>query len=151
MIKSAPIVLVLLVTACGEDYTAQDTRACGFFDEGPYDPITATSFKDAQTPEIGDEPVAHTITLPATGIGYVRFTAERAGTYLVYLDRAVTFAVQDEGSVPIALSDSETSVDACATVKARHAFSLSTGGAFLALGPDTGGPVNLVIEAGDAD
>lgn len=147
MLRSAALAFVLLVTACGEDPPSrEDTLACAYLEEGPYTESTATGFKDAQTPELTGTFRAHTITLPATGIGYVRFTAMEAGPHVIYLDRDVAFAAQDESSRPLEIDRSETSIEACTAVMAKHTVTLPAGLVYFALGPDTGGPVNLVVE-----
>ena len=148
MNRSVALSLVLLVAACGDpEPSREDTLACAYLEEGPYAESTATGFKDAQTPELTGTFRAHTITLPATGIGYVRFTAMEAGAHVIYLDRDVAFAVHDESSRPLAIDLTETSIEACTAVKAKHTVTLPGGLVYLALGPDSGGPVNLVIES----
>lgn len=139
--------VMIVAAACGEDEPpASDVEGCEHLEMGPYVPLTATTFKDNQTPAVANDHMAYTLTLPATGIGYVRFAAADATDYTMFLDRNVAFAVQDAASMPVALEDSATSSPACTTIMGRHTVPLGVGTYYLALGPDAGGPVNLVIE-----
>jgi hypothetical protein len=135
------------LAACGEDPPPEgDATACGGLEMGPYVAVTATGFKDSATPSILSDARAYTITLPASGIGYIAFEATSSRDHVVFVDRDVPVMAQTSASMTIAAKSSAKSSAACATIKGRHVFNLSVGKNYLGVGPDAGGPVNLVID-----
>lgn len=149
VMKPAAALALALVTlaACGDDPPpAGDTTACGALEMGPYVTVTATISKDNFTPAVLSDAQAYTITLPATGIGYVKFEATTAREHVVFVDRDVPVQAQTAASAAIPAKSSAKSSDACVTIKGRYAFALAVGVNYLGVGPDAGGPVNLVID-----
>lgn len=147
--KTAAAYALVLATlaACGDDPPpAGDVTACGALEMGPYVPVTATVSKDTFTPPVLSDAQAYTITLPATGIGYVKFEATSARDHVMYLDRDVPLMAQTSTSMTIAAKSSAKSSDACVTIKGRYTFALAAGLNYLGVGPDATGPVNLVID-----
>ena len=147
--KTAAALALVLATlaACGDDPpSAGDVTACGALEMGPYVPVTAAISKDSGTPVVLSDAQAYTITLPATGIGYVKFDATSGRDHVVYLDRDVPLMAQTSASMTIAAKSSAKSSDACVTIKGRYTFALSAGVNYVGVGPDAGGPVNLVID-----
>jgi hypothetical protein len=147
--KTAARLAVLVVTliACGDDPpSAGDVTACGALEMGPYVTVTATVSKDTFTPPVLSDAQAYTITLPASGIGYVKFEATSARDHVVYLDRDVPLMAQTSASAAIPPKSTAKSSDACPTIKGRYAFPLAVGVNYVGVGPDAGGPVNLVID-----
>lgn len=133
--------------ACGDDPPpAGDTDACGALEMGPYVTVTATVSKDTFTPAVLSDKQSYTITLPASGIGYLKFDATTAREHVVYVDRDVPIQAQTGASAAIPANSSAKSSGACATIKGRYAFSLMVGVNYVGVGPDAGGPVNLVID-----
>lgn len=147
--KTAVALSLLLATlaACGDDPPpAGDVAACGALDMGPYVAVTATVSKDTFTPAVLSDAQAYTITLPATGIGYVKFEATSARDHIMYLDRDVPLMAQTSASAAIPPKSTAKTSDACVTIKGRYAFPLAVGVNYVGVGPDAGGPVNLVID-----
>ena len=141
------LTLLVVLAACGhEDDLTADTNACEAFAGGDTAAVTATASKDSATPSVTGDHRVYVVTLPASGIGYLRFTAPESTEFAIFLDRAVPFAVQNDQSMPVALDSSATSSEACTTIQGKHVVSLPAGPAFFALGPDAGGPVNLVVD-----
>ncbi len=143
-----PMTFVSLV-ACDEHEhppDPADTEACGYLMSGPYAPVTATTAKDGSTPSVAGDHKAYTITLPATGVGYVKFNAPDAVTYAAYLDRDVKFAAQNGQSQPVAVTAVEDTAEGCMATQKKYTFELPAGPAFFALGPDAAGPFNLVAD-----
>ena len=148
MKTAAAVALALaMFAACGDDPPpASDVTACGALEMGPYVPVTAVISKDTGTPAVKSDAQAYTITLPATGIGYVKFEATSSRDHVVYLDRDVPVMAQTSASAAIAVKNSAKSSDACATIKGRYTFTLATGVNYFGVGPDAGGPVNIVVD-----
>lgn len=144
---SSSCVVLALVVGCGDDPAppASDADACATLEMGPYVPITATVARDGRTPAIADDGNAYTVTLVASGYGYVKLEAS-GGTHVLYVDRGVMVNVLEGAGTPAQLA-SATSSDACATVKGRHEASLSSGTVYVGLMADGGTPVNLVVAA----
>jgi hypothetical protein len=135
------------LAACGEDPPPEnDATACGSLEMGPYVAVIATGFKDSNTPAIKSDAQAYTITLPATGIGYVVFEATSARDHVVFVDRDVPVMAQTSTSMTVAAKSSAKSSDACVTIKGRYVFNLAVGKNYLGVGPDAGGPVHVVID-----
>ena len=112
---------------------------------GPYVAITATTSRDGSTPVVAADAKAYTVTLTATGFGYVKFAAS-AGAHTLYLDRGVMVSALEGAGTPATLS-SATGSDACAAIKGRHGVTLGAGTVFFGLASDGGAPVNLVVDA----
>ncbi len=148
MKTAAAFVLVLAtLAACGDDPPPEsDVTACGALEMGPYVPVTATVSKDTFTPPVQSDAQAYTITMPATGIGYIKFDATSGRDHVMYLDRDVPLMAQTSASMTIAAKSSAKSSDACVTIKGRYTFALPAGVNYLGVGPDAGGPVNLVVD-----
>jgi len=147
--KTAAVLALALATfaACGDDPPpAGDVTACGALEMGPYVTVTATISKDNGTPAVLSDAQAYTITLPATGIGYVKFEATSAREHVMFLDRDVPLMAQTSASAAIPPKSTAKSSDACPTIKGRYAFPLAVGVNYVGIGPDAGGPVNLVID-----
>lgn len=145
LVLLASLVAWVSLAACGEDPPppASDAEACTALEGGPYTAVTATVARDASTPAIAGDGAAYTVTLTASGFGYVKLAAT-AGTYVLYLDRALTVNALEGAGTPAVLT-SATSSDACATVKGRHEVALSSGTVYVGLMSDGGAPVNLVV------
>ncbi|MDB4961805.1 MAG: hypothetical protein JWP01_1804 [Myxococcales bacterium] len=140
-------VMLVSLAACGEDPPPEgDATACGALEMGPYVAVTAAVGKDTSTPAILSDAQAYTITLPASGIGYVAFEATSARDHVVFVDRDVPVTAQTSTSMTIAAKSSAKSSDACVTIKGRYVFNLAAGKNYLGVGPDAGGPVNVVID-----
>lgn len=138
--------LVMTLAACGEEPPpASDTDACMALEMGPYAAITATTSRDNGTPAVADDGMAYTVTLTASGFGYVKLEAT-AGTHVVYLDRGLMVNALEGAGTPATVS-SATSSDACATIKGRNEVTLAAGTAFIGLQSDGGAPVNVVVAA----
>ena len=138
------LALMFAATACGEDAPPEiDAEACALLEASTFTAVTATASRDSGTPAVTAGP-AFTVTLPASGIGYVRFDAAAAASYVVFLDRSVPLIALEGAGTPATVTTANTSA-ACVTIQARHAFRLAAGTAYLGLGPDAAGPVNLVI------
>lgn len=112
---------------------------------GPYAQITATTSRDISTPAVADDGKAYTVTLTASGFGYVKLEAT-SGKHVVYLDRGLMVNALEGAGTPASVS-SGTSSDACATIKGRHEVTLAAGTVYLGLMSDGGAPVNLVVAA----
>lgn len=139
--------LTLVAAACGDDPPPDsDVDGCTHLEFGPYTAVTATVGKDIQTPTIRSDESAFTVTLPASGIGYVKFEATEAREFVAVLDRDVPFQVQTSASAPVTLTSSAKSSAACTTIKGRYSFTLPIGSNFIGIGPDANGPVNVAIE-----
>jgi hypothetical protein len=134
--------------ACGDEHTHEniDVEGCEHLEEGPYSQITAGTARDGTAPAVATDHMAYTTTLPASAVGYVSFAAAEMTDYIVFLDRNVTFTVFDTAGAPVTIEASETSSTACTTIMGKHLFELEVGTAYFGLGPDTGGPVNVVVE-----
>jgi hypothetical protein len=148
VMKTALGMLILIpLVACGEDGPpAVDTEGCEHLEMGPYAPITATVAKDAATPQVAADHKSYTVTLPATGIGYVAFQSPAVMDFVFFLDRDVPFAVQTSTSMPVTIETTEKSSAACTTIKGKYTVPLGVGTFYVGLGPDSGGPVNVVVE-----
>jgi hypothetical protein len=143
--RACALAFVVTAAACGEDAPpANDAEACMQLEGGAFTTVTAVVARDSTTPTVTAD-TAYTATLPASGIGYVRFEASSA-SYVVYLDRDVALIALEGAGTPATISTAKSS-EACVTIKARHAFKLGAGTAYLGLGPDAGGPVNVVIKS----
>jgi hypothetical protein len=147
MKTAAALALVLATSAaCSEETPAIDADACAHLEMGPYVPVTATVSKDTGTPAILSDAQAYTLTLPATGIGYVKFEAPSTRDFVVFVDRDVPVMAQTSASAAISAKSTAKTSEACATIKGRYAFKLTAGVNYLGFGPDAGGPVNASIE-----
>lgn len=147
LVRALALALVVVVAACGDDPPpAIDADACAALEMGPFTTLTATASRDNTTPAV-TAGAAFTATLPASGIGYVRFEAE-AARYVVFLDRDVAMIALEGAGTPAAVTTAKSS-EACVTIKARHTVTLAAGTAHLGLGPDAGGPVNLTVVRAD--
>lgn len=147
--KTAAALALVLATlaACGDDPPpAEDVTACAALEMGPYVPVVAKISKDTSTPAVLSDAQSYTITLPATGIGYVKFDATSARDHIMYLDRDVPLMAQTSASAAVPPKSTAKSSDACPTIKGRYVFTLAAGVGYLGLGPDPGGSVNLVID-----
>ncbi len=147
--KTAAALALVLATlaACGDDPPpASDVTACAALEMGPYVPVTAAISKDSGTPAVLSDAQAYTITLPASGIGYLKFDATSGRDHVVYVDRDVKVVAQTSASAAIPAKSSAKSSDACVTIKGRYTFALATGVNYIGVGPDAGGPVNIVID-----
>jgi hypothetical protein len=110
---------------------------------GPYTPITATTSRDNGTPAVADDGNAYTVTLTASGFGYVRVDST-GGSYIVYLDRNLMVNALEGAGTPANVS-SATSSEACGTIKGRHEVTLGAGAVYIGLMSDGGAPVNVVV------
>jgi hypothetical protein len=147
--KTAAAIALVLATlvACGDDPPpASDVTACAALEMGPYVPVTAAISKDTGTPAVLSDAQAYTITLPASGIGYLKFDATSGRDHVVYVDRDVKVVAQTSASAAIPAKSTAKSSDACVTIKGRYTFTLAAGVNYIGLGPDAGGPVNIVID-----
>lgn len=144
MKRALTVVAVLVLSACGEDPPpASDADACMQLEMGPYTQVTASTSRDVTTPAVADDGNSYTVTLTASGFGYVRLDAS-AGTYVVYLDRGLAVNALEGAGTPAAVS-SATSSAACTTIQGRHQVTLGAGAVYIGLMSDGGGPVNLVV------
>lgn len=140
------VIALLALAACGEDPPpASDTDACMQLEMGPYMQVAATTSRDNSTPAVADDGNAYTVTLTASGFGYVKLDAT-AGTHVLYLDRALMVNALEGAGTPATVS-SATSSAACATIMGRHEVTLAAGTAYIGLMSDGGAPVNLVVTA----
>lgn len=140
------LVALVALAACGEDPPpASEAEACAAIEMGPYMQIAATTSRDISTPAVADNANAYTVTLTASGFGYVKVEAT-AGKHIFYLDRNLGVNALEGAGTPASVS-SGTSSEACATIKGRHEVTLAAGTVYFGLMSDGGAPVNLVLAA----
>ncbi len=140
------LVAALALAACGEDPPpASDTDACAQLEMGPYTQVAASVSRDNNTPAVADDGNAYTVTLTASGFGYVRLDST-GGKYVVYLDRGLTVNALEGAGTPANVSSASSS-EACAAIKGRHEVTLGSGAVYVGLMSDGGAPVNLVVAA----
>jgi hypothetical protein len=143
--------LLLVVAACGSPGQDIDQAGCQYLEAGPFTPVTAGTARDATAPAIATDHRAYTTTLPAAGTGYLQFDSLDDTEYAAFLDRMVWLAVLACAGVAIPPSAIGTRSRECTTVMGRYIVELPVAQFYIALGPDAGGPVNLVIEPYNPD
>jgi hypothetical protein len=127
-----------------------DKGACAHLTKGPFTDVTAGA--DAKSAgAVKDDHTAYRVALSAGKIGHVSFAAADKGDHLFYLDLGVKLELQDDKGKGIAPEKSESSVKACAAIKAKHTVDLPAAGTYyLKLGPEAAdAKVTLVIEAAE--
>ena len=143
--------ILLLVAACGGTGANIDREGCTFLDGGPFTAVTAGAAMDATAPAITAAEGAFTITLPGVGAGYLRFDSPDDTEYAVFTNRTVSVAAYTSTGTAIPPSAMSTSSGECATIMGRTIIELPVGPFYLAIGPDAGGPVNLVLRPYNPD
>ena len=141
---------ILLLSACGGTGESLDADGCASLQDGPFTTITAGAAKDATAPAITTEG-AFTVTLPATGVGYVSFESLDDTEYIAFADRTLTIAAFTPTGTEIMASARATSVSACSIVHRRDVIELQVGMFYFALGPDAGGPIRIVLRPYNPD
>ena len=144
------IFLMLPLAACGGTGAVVDEEGCAALEGGTFTAITAGAAMDANAPAITID-AAFTVTLPASGAGFVSFDSMDDTEYIVFADRSIAVDAFTPSGTKIMAQARATSTSVCTTVKRRDIIELPVGPFFFALGPDPDGPVNVVLRPFNPD
>ena len=145
------LVIALALAACGGTGETIDAEGCTYLADGPFSPVTAGTAIDASAPVITAAAGAFTVTLPAAGVGYLAFDSPDDTEYAFFTSRTVTVAAFTAAGVNIPPSASATSSSVCTDIHGRNIIELPVGRFYVGLGPDAGGPVDLVLRPYNPD
>ena len=126
-----------------------DKEGCEHLQKGPFVDLTAgADAKSAATVKADHK--AYRVALSAGKAGFVSFAAADKGDHVFFLDQNTKAEFQDDKGKAITVEKTETSVTACAEVKAKLTVDLAAAGTYyLKLGPVTvDSTVTLVVEQG---
>lgn len=144
-------VILIPLAACGGTGENIDAEGCRYLEAGPFTAVTAGAAMDPTAPPIVADTGAYTVALPASGVGYLAFDSPDDTEYAVFTDRTVTVAAFTPAGTAIPASASSTSASACTIIHGRHIIELPVGRFYFGLGPDAGGPVDLVLRPYNPD
>jgi len=145
------LALLIALTACGGTGENIDAEGCMYLEGGPFTAITAGTAMDATAPSIVADTGAFTVTLPASGVGFLGFDSPDDTEYAVFADRSITIAAFTPTGTEIMAAARATSTDVCTIVRQRDIIELPVGLFYLSLGPDAGGPINVVLRPYNPD
>ncbi len=142
-----PLTLSLAV-ACGHS-DAPDAEACEHFEEGPFEPVAASTNPD-DAPAIDQVHVAYEIELSADAPVFVEFVADEANEFFFFASKAVPleFTVDGSALAPEQSCDSGGCSEECTLIESRAVLDLEAGPVTIGIGPGDGGVMLLVEEGG---
>jgi hypothetical protein len=143
--------VVVACAACGGGGENVDKEGCMYLQAGPFTPVTAGAAMDASAPSIAAADGAYTVTLPATGAGYLSFASPDDTEYAVFTTRAVGVTAFTMTGTEISPSAIATSSSECTEIMGRYIIELPIASFNIAVGPDAGGPVDLVLRPYNPD
>ena len=110
--------------------------ACASLKQGPYTSVTAGSTApSAPAVKVGADGATR-VTVSSSASSHLRFSAEEAGTYVIYMDVNAPLLLWDAKGKVLKLSSSEKGITGCSTLGARHLLSLPAKGEYwLTLAP----------------
>lgn len=143
--------LAPLTGACGGTGENIDTEGCMYLENGPFTAVTAGAAMDTSAPAVTAAEGGFTVTLPASGVGYLSFDSPDDTEYAFFTNRPVAVAAFTPSGTSVPPAASMNSSDVCATIQGRHIIELPVGLFYIGLGPDSGGPVNFVLRPYNPD
>ncbi len=165
---SAVVALSLSSVGCGDahdhddddhdhDHGGVEDEGCDHMEGGPNVAITAAAAASATT--IPDGTAGHIridVTLVGDGDakgGVVRYTADEAGDFYLFLSKDVPVTITDPGAgLSVAAEATHGPVDACPTIITKHyGFELEAKPYLITFGPTSEASVSYVIEAAHGD
>jgi len=145
------LALLVALTACGGTGENIDAEGCMYLEAGPFTAITAGATMDTTAPSIVADTGAYTVMLPAAGTGFLAFDSPDDTEYAVFADRSIAVAAFTPTGTEIMAAARATSTSVCAIVHQRDIIELPVGLFYLSLGPDAGGPINVVLRPYNPD
>lgn len=144
----ATFCIALVSAACGpaeEPMGGPEHEACEAVEMGSATSVTAGAAADASAPAVADH-TWYEVALMASQAGYVRFTPEAAGDYVIFTSQSDAPTVTDESGGAVA-SESEMDVTLCSDTLSRGwTYPLQAGVYYLEFAaPATDSTVQLVI------
>jgi hypothetical protein len=143
------IILAFALVGCGGNGAQVDGEGCDGLENGPFAQVTAGTGMDDTAGAITIDG-AFTVTLPASGVGFLAFDSQDDTEYIVFADRPIAVAAFTPEGVEIMAQARATSTDVCTIVMRRDIIELPVGLFYFGLGPDTG-TVNVVLRPFDPD
>lgn len=148
---TATVTIGLALAACGGTGEDIDAVGCTFLQAGPFVAITAGAARDGSAPAIDTGDHAFRVTLPAAAPGYLAFASPDDTEYAIFTSRTVDVAASTPAGTAIPPAAVASRSDVCAEIMGRTIIELPVGAFFLAVGPDAGGPVDLVLRPYNPD
>jgi len=133
-----------LSIACGGNGAAVDAEGCMALEGGSFTPVTAGTAMDTTAGTITADG-AYAVTLPDSSIGFLGFDSPDDTEYIVFADRSVAVAAFTPAGMEIMAQARATSTSVCTVVQRRDIIELPVGLFYFGLGPDSGGPVDVVV------